>query len=58
MKQFHFYAKINPDLINSDEILLRFKNEYWFDHSWYFGMHHNVHFDYLYQCSNGFKNVR
>jgi hypothetical protein len=39
LKQFHFYAKLDDSFNNN--ILLEFKNEYWFDHHWSFGMHRN-----------------
>jgi hypothetical protein len=39
LKQFHLYAKLNKNQIDVDEILSRFKQQFWFDHHWFFGMH-------------------
>ncbi len=64
LKEFHLYAKLDADSINSDLILLEFKNEYWFDHNLSFGMHENYfytlpfHFDYLYRFYGGFRRVK
>jgi len=33
LKEFHLYAKLDADFINSDLILSEFENEYWFDHN-------------------------
>jgi hypothetical protein len=55
IKQFHLYAKLNRKLIDNDDILSHFKNQYWFDHNWSFGMHEKYfytlpfRFDYLYR---------
>ncbi len=64
LKEFHVYAKLDADYINSDLILLEFKNEYWFDHNLSFEMHQNYfytlpfHFDYLYRFYGGFRSVK
>jgi len=40
LRQLHLYARISLRYcMNSDEIVSRFKNQYWFDHNWLFGMH-------------------
>jgi hypothetical protein len=64
LKEIHLYAKTYKYSINCDKILSGFKNKYWFDHNWSFGMHRNYfytlpfHFDYLYEFYGGFKNVK
>jgi hypothetical protein len=64
LKQFHLYVKLDKYSINCDKILSGFKNEYWFDHNWSFGMHRNYfytlpfHFDSLYQFDDGFREVK
>ena len=50
--------------IDNDNILSEFKNQFWFDHNWSFGMHGNYfytlpfHFDYLYEFYEGFNDVK
>jgi hypothetical protein len=48
--------------INNANIISRFKNEYWFDHNWSFGMHGQYlytltfHFDHFYEFYDGFDD--
>jgi hypothetical protein len=64
LKQFHLYAKLDQGLVDRDKILLNFKDQFWFDHNYSFGMHGNYfytlpfNFDYLYQFYQGFNDVK
>jgi hypothetical protein len=63
LKQFHFQAQLNEDLINVENILSTFKNQFWFDHNWFIGMHGRYlytlpfHFDEL-NSFNDFDHVK
>jgi hypothetical protein len=41
LQQFHLYAKYIGGRINNKNVLVRFENQFWFDHQWSFGMHRN-----------------
>lgn len=62
LKQFHLYVQLNKYSIDIDDVLSRFKTQYWFDHNWIFGMHENYfytlpfHFNHLYNYSNRIKS--
>jgi hypothetical protein len=64
LKQFHLYAKLNKNQIDVDEILSRFKQQFWFDHHWFFGMHGEYfytlpfHYDYFYGIHQGFNDIK
>ena len=55
LKQFHLYAKLSQYSIDRNEILSRFKYQFWFDNNYSFGMHNRYfytlpfHFDYLHE---------
>jgi hypothetical protein len=38
-QQFHCYAELYDNPIDSNIMLSQFKDQYWFDHNWFFGMH-------------------
>ena len=51
--------------MNDDDILVRFNDQFWFDHNWSFGLHRHClltlpyQFDYfygLYEAFNSFKS--
>ena len=64
LKQFHLYAKLERNFIIQNQIVSRFKNQYWFDHHWSFGMHDKYfytlpfHFDYLYKFYESSNDVQ
>jgi hypothetical protein len=64
LKQFHLYAQLGDRSIDTDIILSQFKNQYWFDHNWSFGMHTKYlytlpfHFDHLYEFPQDFDTVK
>jgi hypothetical protein len=64
LKQFHLYARYPDTTLENENIISRFKTQYWFDHNWFFGMHGRYlytlpfHFDYLYEFDDGFDDVK
>jgi hypothetical protein len=65
LKQFHFYTKLTSHLkIDKKIILTEFKNRYWLDHNWSFGMHGKYlytlpfYFDHLHQFPNGSETIK
>jgi hypothetical protein len=64
LQQFHCYAELYDNPIDSNIMLSQFTDQYWFDHNWFFGMHGNYfytlpfHFDHLYEFYHGFDGVK
>jgi hypothetical protein len=64
LQQFHCYAKLYDNPIDSNIMLSQFKDQYWFDHNWFFGMHGKYlytlpfHFDHLCDFYHSFDGVK
>jgi hypothetical protein len=50
LKTFHIYARLNQKPINVENILLTFKNQFWFEHNWTIGIHDRflyIHYHFI-----------
>ncbi|CAF1220911.1 unnamed protein product [Adineta steineri] len=53
LKQFYLYSKVKQDQFNIDNVISTFKDQFWFDHKWFVGMHGN----YLYTLPFSFNEL-
>jgi hypothetical protein len=64
LKQFHLYARLDQGPVDRNNILTKFKDQFWFENNILFGMHEQYfytlpfHFDYLYKFYQGFNDVK
>ncbi|CAF3604664.1 unnamed protein product [Adineta steineri] len=64
LKQFHLYVKLVQLLDNKETLLSQFRDQFWVDHNWSFGMHAKYfytlpfHFDHLHEFYGGFDDVQ
>lgn len=64
LKEFYLYSKLIRYSIDYNEILSGFKNKFWFNHNWFFGMHQQYfytlpfHFHSLYEFNEPLNHIK